>query len=347
MNTLPDIQTHPKNDCYLCGHQGQSLYTNLSDRLFGVKGHWNLDKCTNSDCQLVWLNPMPNTDDLPKLYEDYYTHAPPKKNASNTIQNFIQNSTKAYTLRKYNYPPQKLSLFSKIASYLISLNPALTANLDFSTFYLPYTKKGRILEIGCGNGQMLQTMETLGWDATGIDFDPKSIETAKALGLDVRQGDISKQQFPPESFDAIVMSHVIEHLPDSAETLSICNSLLRPGGKLIAITPNTTGFIHNRFKQNNLHLDPPRHLYLFNRNSLKTVARKAGFKQTSCHSTIRDFAGLWKASLHIQNTDRHQMKPAPAPLYQKIKVLLLAIFAGYALKLNLLQGDELVLEATK
>lgn len=71
------IRTTEKNNCYLCGSEGASLYDNIKDRLFGVPGVWNLKQCSNTQCSLIWLAPMPIKEDLPKLYETYYTHSAP------------------------------------------------------------------------------------------------------------------------------------------------------------------------------------------------------------------------------------------------------------------------------
>lgn len=346
MSKSTTIKTHAQHLCYSCGTQGKQLYTNLPDRLFHVEGNWNLDICTNPDCKMVWLNPMPCVDDLPRLYENYYTHIAPAPVKATPLIRLFRQGCAAYTARQYNYQTQHFSWLMKGIGHLIRLNPAWTANLNFSAFYLPAIKDGELLEIGCGSGQMLQTMQELGWNVTGVDFDPKSVAVARAQGLTIHQGDISQQKFPDASFDAIVMSHVIEHLPDPIATLKTCHTLLRPGGKLIAITPNTNGYIHNYFKQNSLHLDPPRHLHLFRSKPLAYIAKQAGFEKAHCHTTIRDFDGLWWSSANIKKHGSHQMGTRP-PLIKKLQTSLLAVLAGYALKCRLGKGDEIVLEATK
>lgn len=346
MNKSSTITTHPKPHCYSCGAVGKPLYQQLPDRLFQVDGNWNLDICTNEECQLIWLNPMPIEEDLPKLYENYYTHNTPAPSKAGTLVSLFRQGCTAYIARTYGYMHQPLSWLASSISHLIRLNPAWTANLDFSTFYIQAKLAGKLLEIGCGSGQMLKVMQNRGWDVTGVDFDPKSVLAASKLGLNVLQGDISQQDFPAESFDVIVMSHVIEHLPDPIATLRVCHSLLRPNGKLIAITPNTTGYIHRYFKQSSLHLDPPRHLHLFRQKPLQHIALQAGFEEAECHSTIRDFSGLWWASANIKRHGTHRMGE-PAPLKTKLLTSLLAVIAGYALKMRLGEGDELVLTAKK
>lgn len=346
MNTSSAIATIVKPHCYSCGSSGRSLYKNLPDRLFQVTGSWNLDICTNDACQLVWLNPMPAENDLPKLYENYYTHDTPAPKKANGFVNVFREGCADYIARTYGYTHPLSTWLSTGIGYLIRLNPAWTANLDFSAFYTQAIPAGKLLEIGCGSGQMLQAMQALGWDVTGVDFDPKSVSAARKLGLTVQQGDISQQDFLAESFDVIVMSHVIEHLPDPIATLRACHRLLRPNGKLVAITPNTAGYIYRCFKQYSRHLEPPRHLHLFRQKPLQDIAIQAGFKQAECISTIRDFGGLWWASTNIKRNGKHRMGER-APFGAKLIASLLAIVAGYALKLGIGEGDEIVLTAQK
>jgi hypothetical protein len=65
------IRTFACPTCTLFGSKGEKLYENMTDDLFGVSGSWSLRKCPNYACQLIWLDPMPSPEDIPKLY----THA--------------------------------------------------------------------------------------------------------------------------------------------------------------------------------------------------------------------------------------------------------------------------------
>lgn len=68
------IRTRPYPNCYLCSTLGKPLYQGLKDCLFGAAGEWNLKKCPNPECGLVWLDPMPIEEDIHKAYQNYYTH---------------------------------------------------------------------------------------------------------------------------------------------------------------------------------------------------------------------------------------------------------------------------------
>src|SRR5689334_6283590 len=68
--------------CKLCGGAGRSLYADLHDRLFSAPGTWTIRQCTSGACGLLWLDPEPAEEELPRLYHDYYTHSPRSDQAS-------------------------------------------------------------------------------------------------------------------------------------------------------------------------------------------------------------------------------------------------------------------------
>src|SRR5439155_5528518 len=120
--------------------------------------------------------------------------------------------------------------------------------LDKYTGYLCYPGKGaRLLDIGCGNGCFLLQMRALGWEVTGVEPDPKSAAEAAAAGLDVRVGLLDDQSLPERHYDAVSLSHVIEHLHNPLETLCICRQILKPGGIIFIATPNFAAGGHRLF----------------------------------------------------------------------------------------------------
>jgi len=81
------IKTKKISNCLLCQREGKLLYSDLNDRLYGVPGVWSHYRC---DCGLVWLNPTPVLEDIPKCYpQSYFTHtatASPNLGASSTTK---------------------------------------------------------------------------------------------------------------------------------------------------------------------------------------------------------------------------------------------------------------------
>jgi SAM-dependent methyltransferase len=103
----------------------------------------------------------------------------------------------------------------------------------------PHVPMGRLLDIGCGYGLLLDEARLRGYDVLGIELSDDSIRHAReTLGLPVLQGTLEDVGLEPGSFDAIVMSDVIEHLADPVRTLELCGALLAPGGALVIATPD-------------------------------------------------------------------------------------------------------------
>jgi SAM-dependent methyltransferase len=152
---------------------------------------------------------------------------------------------------------------------------------------MPFIEGGTLLDVGCGSGGALSTMRNKGWKVTGIDFDGDAIAVAKKKGLDARQGDIFSQAFPDETFDAILMSHVIEHVPNPIDVFRECRRILKKNGIIVALTPNAGSLGHNRYARNWRGLETPHHLQLFNPHSLRILAQKSGFKKSTSFSSAQ------------------------------------------------------------
>jgi SAM-dependent methyltransferase len=98
---------------------------------------------------------------------------------------------------------------------------------------------------------------------------------------------VDEAPHPADSFDAVTLSHVIEHLHDPVESLAACLRLLKPGGQIWVATPNVEGLGHRRFGRDWFGLDPPRHLVIFTRRALDRALRSAGFESRSFLRTYR------------------------------------------------------------
>jgi len=305
--TPDQLRSRPCPDCYLCGTTGEPLYENLKDRLYGAAGAWNLKRCPEPGCGLLWLDPMPAEEDIDKAYKDYFTHIEMNGVRKSWLKHAYGLAKRGYWARKYGYGKDSVGRWQKLWGMLIQLDPGLRAELEFSVMYLPSLRNGQLLDVGCGSGLALQRMSELGWQVRGVDFDPKAVRIAQKKGLEVGLGKLADQGYPSDCFDAITMSHIIEHVHDPLSFLGECRRILKPGGNLVMVTPNSRSWGHQRFGANWMHLDPPRHLHIFNEPSLRELTLAAGLQLVSLRTTIRDTNGLFIGSRSIERTGRYRM----------------------------------------
>lgn len=191
---------------------------------------------------------------------------------------------------------------------LLYLHPGRRIDADFSVMWLDYVHGGRLLEVGSGSGGMLKRFQDLGWDVQGVDFDSQAVKSAQGKGVKVNQGSLEEQDFPESNFDAVVMSHLIEHVHDPISLLAASRRILKQGGKLTVVTPNNRSLWHRLFGSHWMSLDPPRHLHLFSPDSLRILAERAGFQRIEVRTVIRDANGIFVGSRAIKRTGRHDME---------------------------------------
>lgn len=119
---------------------------------------------------------------------------------------------------------------------------------------------GRVLDVGCGRGFLLDAFRRRGWSVQGTELDERSAEHArKVLGIPVQIGSPGSWPWPGGHFDAITLWHVLEHLEEPAEMLERARRLLRPGGVLMAGVPNFGSPEARLSRERWFHLDVPRH----------------------------------------------------------------------------------------
>jgi 2-polyprenyl-3-methyl-5-hydroxy-6-metoxy-1,4-benzoquinol methylase len=145
-------------------------------------------------------------------------------------------------------------------------------------------KRGSVLDVGCGNGSVLEFAKENGWDTFGADIR-LSPETAK-LTCPLWEGRLTDIDFGGATFDVIRFNHVIEHLQNPLIELERCRDLLNPGGIVFVGVPNIDG-ISPRIKnlQSRLGLKGKRwrhyaathHLYFFTPETLRAMIERAGF----------------------------------------------------------------------
>jgi ubiquinone/menaquinone biosynthesis C-methylase UbiE len=150
-------------------------------------------------------------------------------------------------------------------------------------------KPGKLLDIGCATGYLLDEAKKKGWDAYGIDLSKWALDHAREkLGItNLFLGALKNAGYPVNYFDAIVMKDSIEHLPDPKATLVEMRRILKPNGIICVNTPDMGSLISRTLKAKWWGVKQS-HLYYFDRKSLHAMLETAGFApiKTMTHARV-------------------------------------------------------------
>jgi SAM-dependent methyltransferase len=162
--------------------------------------------------------------------------------------------------------------------------------------FAPYRQTNRLLDIGCGAGNLLRAARNSGWDAQGVDVAVNAAKHVRELGFEVFQGELRDAHFPSAYFDVITAAELLEHLPDPRAELNEIARLLRPGGLFWTTTPHACGLAARVLGLKWRCISPPEHLQLFSANGLKSLMRDVGFREIRVQTTGSNPIEIWNAA---------------------------------------------------
>ena len=176
---------------------------------------------------------------------------------------------------------------------------------------------GAVLDVGCSTGYFLNAAR-LDFAAHGLEPSHWAAKFARdKLNLDVREGTLEDQAFPPAHFDVVTLIDVIEHLPDPLGALKAAHRLLKPGGVLYIVTPNIRSLSAMILRGKWWGLRPG-HIHYFSPKTLAAMLEKSGFETLRLGSYGRMFTyGYWLSRL--KNYPRW-VRAAPAALIRLLGI---------------------------
>jgi SAM-dependent methyltransferase len=188
---------------------------------------------------------------------------------------------------------------------------------------------GRLLDIGAGRGELLRAALMRGWDAVGLEPAANFARVARQYsGAQVVEAKLEQRPFPENSFDAVTLGAVLEHVFNPAALLIEINRVLRPGGVLWLDVPNEAGLfyllgnLYQRIRGRDWVVNlsptfPPYHVFGFTPKALRCLLRVTGFE------SIRLKTYATYAVIETQNS------PVPAGVRQLVRwILWLGELAG-------------------
>ncbi|HXB94514.1 MAG TPA: class I SAM-dependent methyltransferase [Puia sp.] len=139
-------------------------------------------------------------------------------------------------------------------------------------------RQGKLLDIGAGTGAYVAYMESKGWECMGLEPD----EGARGVANTDHQVQLLDMEqlftLPPDSFDAITLWHVLEHVHDLHGYIRQLKTLIRRSGRIFIAVPNYLSYDARTYQGNWAAYDVPRHLYHFSPAAMQTLLGEHGLQ---------------------------------------------------------------------
>lgn len=262
LNKNTDIVLDRVERCPVCNNVEASFLFYTYDVQFSkTLEKFPLVQCLN--CGLAYLKERPAHEFIGNYYPAYSYHLfSTKAGMERSLRGIFKAKIKDI-LKQRNKELANKILFSVVPAYwkLATLFP----------------QDSKILDIGCGGGWKLDLYKEFGWKTYGYDISSEAVKVAQSKGHDVVVAEIENVSYPDNYFDAIQISHVIEHLPNPVLTIKKAYNLLKEEGVLLLETPNISSLLFKAFKSDFWQIDSPRHFQIFNIKSLTFLLENKGF----------------------------------------------------------------------
>ncbi len=242
-----------KIHCLLCGGSSFQIVFKAFDFDTGQMS-FQLSRCTS--CNLVRTEPVLNDGGLEKYYSlSYYGNGEKKFVGVAEILTYLFNYTRAHIILSYLRYHRK---------HVTNTSP-------------------RILDIGCGRGNLLKIMEQKGCDCYGIEraeFPTNELSHK----IHIYRGNLEDTSFEENFFDAVIIWHVLEHINNPILMIQKTARILRTGGIQVIAVPNFGSFQARAFRKYWFHLDLPRHVHHFTADVLLRLLKQNGFEIIHKHT---------------------------------------------------------------
>ena len=259
--------------CRICGNRDRNTIYKVREMMLGLRDIHNYFEC--ADCGCLQIVEVP--DNIQDYYpsEDYYSYNTVKPVGG--IKGKLIKSRDRFAATGMGF----------IGSVMQQYQPHDKLP---SLRYVNVTLDSKILDVGCGAGHLLHSMQEAGFkNLLGIDpFNTEDIHYDNGLSIiknSIQELTISDKQNDTsgkdeDGWDLIMFNHSYEHVYDQVEVLKKTWELLKPGGICMLRVPTVTSWAWRHYAENWVQLDAPRHLFLHSIKSIHLLAEKTGFELT-------------------------------------------------------------------
>jgi SAM-dependent methyltransferase len=159
----------------------------------------------------------------------------------------------------------------------------------------------RVLDVGCATGDLLLAIRACGNPrVTGVELSPSAANVARRRGLDVHIGALEDAAFADASFDTLLLSHTLEHVPEPLATLREAARVLVPSGAIVIWLPNAASIEARVLRGYWIGYDAPRHLTTFSVGTLSEALRLAGFRVRHVRHEALGLEWAWALRLWLR-----------------------------------------------
>lgn len=257
-------------NCPICNASSIVSFIKTTAQMHSSKELFNFDQCAN--CQLVFLNPRVNLDNLKNYYTSYYLPYRGSE-AWGKYSKLVEGSQKKLDLKRVNRVKE-----------MCSVSP-----------------KSLILDVGCGNPSFLKAcQQELNCKTMGIDFSDEGWKEQSTLfkGLDLQVAEIKDLSLNLKP-DIITMWHYLEHDYTPLENLTYLKSIAKPSTTLIIEIPNFDSISRKKYNENWSGWHTPRHTSLFSPDNIKLLLDKSGWNvsQLLTYGTLNPYLLFWMSEI--------------------------------------------------
>jgi 2-polyprenyl-3-methyl-5-hydroxy-6-metoxy-1,4-benzoquinol methylase len=229
--------------CPVCESKNLSLYLDSKD-YFLTQEKFKIDQCQN--CRFRFTNPRPSENLASTYYEspEYFSHTTGKKGLISSV-------------------------YSSIRKFTVRTKSSIVGR---------HAQGKKALDIGCGTGEFLQSLNKLGYHTEGVEPNPMARQQAqKNFDLNI-QSSFNPINYPINQFDVVTMWHVLEHMYQMKETILGIRNILNESGTLIVALPNPDSLDAHIYGKHWAAYDLPRHVYHFCPEDVERIFSNLGFE---------------------------------------------------------------------